>query len=509
MIGRPRRRHVIDQSGRLRHGSPATTKASGKRGQRQSIISKEDQKTAVSRWLKIAFGLVIVLAIGLGVWAVAGVMTTYSKVVDTNSTKRAPILSFLGEVKPNQLQGEGDGRINVLLIGIGGAKHPGGTLADTIMVASLDPKNKEAALLSIPRDLWVPISGNGSGKINSAHSYGEQKAKKSGGGPAVMKKTVSDILDLPIHYYIRIDFSALEKIVDTLGGVTVDVENPIVDYTYPADNMIDYAPFRLAAGPQKLDGKTALKYVRSRHAAGLEGSDFARARRQQKLLEAVKQKSMTVGVLGNPKKIGEFMTILGDHVKTDITLSEGERFLQIWKDIDESKVVSKVLDNGPDGPLVSHSGDARGSILLPRAGTGDFSEVQQIAHEIFTDPFLRQEKAKISFVNATGSTTKGQQILRQLKSFGYDVTDDTPKGQEILKKTELIDRTGDKPYTVRFLSTRFKTEAVLRRSNDSAHDIELTVGTDYTTSQTKSTKAITSPKASVQEGSSGRTTTQP
>lgn len=454
---------------------------------------------------KVIFIAIAVLAGLLVLWFLISGLMAYGKIRDTNATKKAPALSFLGEIKPDQLQGEGDGRVNVLLIGIGGQKHAGGNLADTIMVASFDAKHKEVALLSIPRDLYVPIHGNGYGKINTAHSYGESAMKQTGGGPAVLKKTVGEILDLPIHYYVRVDFIALQKIVDALGGVTVDVEKPIVDLAYPADNMIDYSPFRLAAGVQKLDGKTALRYARSRHASGSEGSDFARARRQQKLIAAIKDKALSAGILANPKKINDLIGILGNHVKTDISLKETERFIQLWRDIDSSKIVSKVLDNGPGGPLISESGDARGYILVPR--TGDFSEVQQIAHEIFTDPYLRQEKANIALINATGSPATGQQVIKLLKSYGYIVTDITPTNISKKAKTELIDYTSQKPYTRQFLESRFKTKATIRRDQSQSYDLQLTIGSDYkppvfkqikpTPKATPTVKSSSSPSVSV------------
>jgi hypothetical protein len=277
----------------------------------------------------------------------------------------------------------------------------------------------------------------------------------------------------------------LQKIVDTLGGVTVDVERAIVDNTYPADNMIDYAPFKLAAGTQKLDGKTALKFVRSRHGGNGEGSDFARAKRQQKVIAAVKEKALSAGVLTNPKKISDLIGILGDHVKTDITLTEAERFLLLWKDVDSSKITSKVIDNGVDGPLVAHSGDERGYILLPR--TGDYTEIQQIAHELFIDPYLREEKATIAIINGSGSTATGTYVAKLLKNRGYQVTDITPKTQAKQSSTSILDHTKAKPYTRKFLEARFKTTATNEKSNranaaDSTakvYDITLTVGANY------------------------------
>lgn len=491
MIGRPRRKHTVTHDGRLVAKQSAVKAGPIHHAKRSTQTFKELTRGKGFRvFLLSLFGIIGIICI----WLLVSSFVAYSRVVDRNTTGKAPILSFLGEIGADKLNGEGDGRVNVLLIGVGGTKHPGGNLADTIMVASFDPKNKEAALLSIPRDLYVPIDTRNSAKINALHSYGEQDTKKYGSGPAILKKTVSSILDLPIHYYVRVDFEALTKLVDTLGGVTVDVEKPIVDLSYPADDMVNYSPFRLSAGLQTLDGKTALRYARSRHASGSEGSDFARARRQQKLITAIKEKSLNVGFLSNPKKIVDILGILGSHVKTDLTATEMERFISLWKDVDGSKIVTKVLDNGPGGPLVSESGDSRGYILLPRAG--DFSEVQQIAHEIFTDPYLREEKAAISLVNASGSTTIGKQVATMLKSYGYQVTDNTQTGQAKATKTTLVDHTNDKPYTKKFLEGRFKVTATSDKvkSDQQEYNLSLTIGTDYKPTQVQNVK--TTPKTS-------------
>lgn len=469
MIGRPRRRHTIDSSGQLRR---TTFEPKG-----APEVHQVETRQTKGQWLKVISLSLVSLVIVFLLWTIIASLLAFSKASDKNGTKKAPALSFLGEIQPNQLQGEGDGRVNVLLIGIGGANHPGGNLADTIMVASFDPKNKEVALLSVPRDLWVPIPGDGYSKINAAHAFGEQDAKKTGGGPVLLKKTISQILDLPIHYYVRADFSALQKIVDTLGGVTVEVDKPIVDLAYPADNMVDYSPFRLDAGVQTLDGKTALKYARSRHASSSEGSDFARAKRQQKLLQSIKEKALTVGVLANPKKVNDLIAILGSHLKTDMSLTETQRFFELWKNTDGSKVVTRVLDNGQDGPLVSSQDDERGYVLLPRSG--DFSEVQQIAHTIFIDPYLRQEKARIGFVNATGNPTTGQQVMKLLTSYGYTVTDRTEKGRGLEKTSQLTDHTGGKPYTTKFLEIRFQTRATLKRDKNKPDDLTLVLGSNY------------------------------
>src|SRR5207244_10638311 len=126
----------------------------------------------------------------------------------TKSTGGAPALAK-AVLDPTQLKGEGNGRVNILLLGVGGAGHDGPNLSDTIMVVSIDPKTKDVAMLSIPRDLYVKIPGHGYGKINAANVYG---------GPTLAARTVANVIGVPIHYYAVIDFSGFKQAVDSVGG---------------------------------------------------------------------------------------------------------------------------------------------------------------------------------------------------------------------------------------------------------------------------------------------------
>lgn len=405
----------------------------------------------------------------LGYTAASAVQKITSGSADNQNA--SPFLKFFGQsVDPNQLMGEGDGRINLLLVGIGGSNHKGGTLADTIMVASIDPEHKKLALLSIPRDLRVSIPGFGVGKINSAHSSGE--SEKKGSGPTVLKETVSDVLDLPIHYYVRVDFTGFEKFIDAVGGVTIDVPKAISDPFYPDSRTEGYDPFSIKAGIQTLNGKTALKYARSRETT----SDFDRAARQQQLLLAVREKLTSLGFLTNPAKISETLTILGEHVVTDLSATDMTRLAQIAKDVDTSQTVTKVLDNSADGPLTSISDG--GYYLVPK--TGNFKEVQRIAHELFTDPYLVKEQARIEILNGTGSTGVARELELDLEALGYtivsiDTTDAAPT-------TTLRDFTGGKvPFTSRFLADRVKATVKneTRPADKTTVDLQLILGQDY------------------------------
>ncbi len=206
-----------------------------------------------------------------------------------------------------------DGRTNILLLGIGGVNHDGPDLTDTMLVASIDLKTFDTILISIPRDIWVDSI---SAKINSAYAYGEES--KKGGGKILAQSAVSEVLGIPIHYVIRIDFSGFKKAVDLIGGVDIGVEKAFDDFEYPiegkdydtcgyTEKMIEepntlgrsasasaqkliyldkngnqppegvnpyscrFEHLHFDAGLQHMDGTLALKYVRSRKGTNGEG----------------------------------------------------------------------------------------------------------------------------------------------------------------------------------------------------------------------------------------------
>lgn len=461
MFLKSRRQHIVDKNGNLIKRS-------------ETVVDKIIQPKRKKPW-KWLLLFVLIVIVGAGAWFGTSAWQALANIITKNTEKSAPFLSFLGDIKPNQLQGEGDGRINILLLGIGGANHPGGQLTDTIIVASLDPVNKKLALLSIPRDLYVKIPNVGYNKINYAHAYGEQYLKDKGGGPALTKKVVSEILDLPIHYYIRLDFSGFTKFIDNLGGIDLYVEKAISDPYYPAANMVDYEPFYISSGQHHLDGKTALKYSRSRETT----SDFDRSRRQQEVMVAVRDKALSLGVLANPKKISEILKILGEHLRTDIQLWEMERLFEIAKDIDTSQIVTKVLDNSQEGLLISGAVEG-GYYLIPRAGLGNYKEIQRLAHEIFSDPYLAKENAKIEILNGSSKSGQALEVANLLKSYGYNVIN-VDKNPKIVAKSVIYDYTkGKKPFTTKFLSDRFKAEVITQpTTSQSAAEIVLIVGEDY------------------------------
>lgn len=372
------------------------------------------------------------------------------------------LLGFLGQ---GQLKGEADGRINILLLGMGGGNHPGGTLTDTIMVASIKPQTNEVAMLSVPRDLYVPIDGYGKDKINAANALGEQK-KYPGGGMALSKDTINKTLDIPIHYTVRVDFEGFSKIIDAVGGIDIDVEEDLYDPFYPDGN------YSIKKGHYHMDGKAALKYARSRETT----SDFDRAKRQQKIIMAVKEKVLSAGTLTNPQKMNDILSALSDHIKTDMQIWEAQRLAQIFQKVDKNKVINRVLDNSADGPLESSS--AYGMyVLLPK--TGNFDEIKNIAKNIFTDSALRSEAAKIEVLNATGASGQAKKAADGLSGFGFKI-DNISNADEVNASTIIYDHSnGAKPKTIEFLEKKYCTKAIQKTDDTGAgNDITIVIGKD-------------------------------
>lgn len=426
------------------------------------------------KWQKvlIVFGG-IVLAIGLAM----AIKTFISFRRTLTSGGGAPALSC--KITPACLRKEGDGRINVMLLGVGGPNHPGGTLADTIMVVSIDPKTKQAAALSIPRDFYVPIGDVqrfGHSKVNASHAYGEQ-TKYPGGGPALTKQTLENVLDLPIHYFVRADFFGFKKAIDAVGGVDVNVEKPLYDPYYPTDSFNGTTMLRISAGRQHMNGDLALKFARSRQTT----SDFDRAARQQLVLLALKEKVFSLGTLSNPVKVQALIDTVGSHVRTDVSFGDLKDLIKIIKDVDTSSLKPKVLDTSADNVLMFGNIPGAGSIIIPKAGLDKFIDVRIMVHSLFTDSYIQEENAPVEVQNGTFTAGFGTEVSRLLKGYGYNVVKTTTAARQNHIASTILDHSGGKkPFTLNYLERRFGVKAQkAARPAGSTADFTVIVGSTY------------------------------
>lgn len=361
------------------------------------------------------------------------------------------------------LAGENDDRINILLLGVGGEGHEGANLSDTIMLSSLQPSTKQVSLVSIPRDLVSPVSDWQ--KVNSINAYAEKDNPGSGG--EVTSKAFSELLQVPIDYYIRVDFNGFSEIIDELGGIEVNVENTLDDYTYPIlgqeDNPNYYARFEhlhIDKGLQTMDGSLALKYARSRHASNYEGSDFARARRQQLVLEAIKDKLLSTRTLLNPVMVTKLVNEFNKNISTNLKAWEVLRLWEMFKDVDRTQIINKVLSDAPDGLLVAGRGENGAYILTPRSG--NFSEVRSLVKNIFatssaeivatpSKKIIRiNDDASVVILNGTwinGLASKSSALLQQ-------------SGFNILKVGNSPERTYEKTTIYSLATSSIKAESL-------------------------------------------------
>ena len=259
-----------------------------------------------------------------------------------------------------------EGRINFLILGIRGFETNDADLTDTIIFISLDQKNKKAVLLSVPRDLWIEEI---QAKINTAYHYG---------GFDLAKKTIAEVLGQEIDYMVVVNFESFGEIVNVLDGVMINVQRSFDDFRYPIagkeNDLCDgdkeykcrYEHLHFDAGSQKMDGKTALKYIRSRNAEGEEGTDFARTARQQQLVLALKQKILTRNVYFNPSKVSRLFKVFQEYLVVDINRFEYGNLALLLARIDWNQMKVAALN----GNLLTNPKNhySKQWVLVPESG---------------------------------------------------------------------------------------------------------------------------------------------
>lgn len=348
-----------------------------------------------------------------------------------------------------RLAGEAEDRINILLLGMGGEGHEGPLLTDTIMVASIQPSQGRVALLSVPRDMLVPLPKAGWRKINAANAFGE--LQMPGRGAEFTRTALEGLLGLNIPYYVRVDFQGFQTLIDDIGGIDVYVERAFSDHAYPTSNH-GVQTVAFAQGWQHLSGEEALRFARSRHGNSGEGSDFARAKRQQKVLAAVKEKTLTFSILKSPSRISNMLAELQSNITTNLQIGEILRLAKMGKSVDPAAIVHKVIDDGPASPLVATNINGA-YVLVPRKD--DWSDLRDVAAAIFevgendihaaAAPTQQPaEKPKIELQNGSGKSGLARDVAGRLSGFGFTVVKIGNANSFEYKKTAIYDLSGGK-----------------------------------------------------------------
>lgn len=241
--------------------------------------------------------------------------------------------------------------ITMLLMGVDRRpSESGGTRSDTIMIARLDPQRQRIAMLSLPRDLIVPIPGVGYARINAANAYGESAGP--GGGIALARQTVSGLLGLPIDYVVQIDFEGFIGAIDAIGGIDIDVPTELYDPEFPTMDY-GYTVAHFLVGPQHMDGARALMYARVRHA----DSDFFRMRRQQSVMVAALARVRNQNVVQQLHAVADVTGALRGFIQTDLPQEQMISLAWSFRNVAPAQVERYTLDENavqtnvlPDDP---------------------------------------------------------------------------------------------------------------------------------------------------------------
>ena len=320
-------------------------------------------------------------------------------------------------------------RINIVLFGYGGDQHSGAYLTDSIMVISIQPEQghpPQIAEISIPRD-WavnIPLRDGKSTqqRINFAYAAGmlgegPEPSSAVDAGAAVADPLLEHLLGVGMNYFVGVDFNAFKEAVDAVGGINIDVPVAFTDNQYPAGECslgnCGYETVRFKAGLQHMNGATALIYARSRHGNDGQGSDFARSRRQQQIIVALRSQIESIGGFG---KLPDVINALGDNVLTNLTIGDAESLYGLVNGVNPASVEHVSIDDTNflyDCGYPTHCG----SYFL-YANDQSFQSLSHFVGDIFPPPAALADHAGVTFVNASGrnnnATTRWASLMNEV-----------------------------------------------------------------------------------------------
>lgn len=289
-----------------------------------------------------------VLLLGVGIWAGlkakrtadnVAEMVVPTRVLPTVAATAGPTAIVAPPTALPTPVPEPDGPVNILLLGADKRPEQLAGRTDAVILARVDPKQNRVALLSFPRDLWVTVPGYGEERINSAYFVGETKIGE-GYGPELAKRTVSELTGLPVDRFVFINLQGFAAVIDKIGGIEINVPEPIDDPAYPTEDFGTIA-IHFDAGCQVLDGERALQYARTRH----QDNDFKRNQRQQQVLSAIFNTARRQGLFAQLTNLDEYTGLLKDDIRTDLTIPEMLSLAQVGARLQGENVKRYQIDS--------------------------------------------------------------------------------------------------------------------------------------------------------------------
>jgi LCP family protein required for cell wall assembly len=326
------------------------------------------------RWGPIALSIVAaafvaVIVFALYLWSAIGTIAPRTEVGDL-----VAIVTGAGGGGGVTAKIRSDRPINILLLGYGGPGHGGPYLTDSILLLSIKPASRKAVIISIPRDLVVPIPalpGNGTitARMNLAYAIGVDRQsfpnvrdrwRSPTGGGDLAAATAAEVTGQPVDYWVAVDFKAFRQVVEALGGIDVTIPEPLDDPYFPAGETTAYRHIHFDAGVQHLNGERALEYARSRQTT----SDFDRSRRQRLVLLAIQHR---IDRLGSLPPLVVLVSVLRDNMRTNLRPIELRQVAHTLGQIPADGIQQIGLD---DRNLLVRSNLPDGTYLLsPREGS--------------------------------------------------------------------------------------------------------------------------------------------
>lgn len=425
--------------------------------------------------------ILLVLLIAMLVGGYVGVKVLLAS---TGIFKGNPFDIFLNQ----PLKQDENGRTNILIFGTSedDPDHPGGDLTDSLMVLTLNQEQKDAYMISIPRDLFVKYGAacpeGFQGKINSMYGCFAEGGAKEEEGATALKKKIGEILGLDIQYYAHLNYTVVKDAVDAVGGVDIKIESEdprgILDRNFDWKCNFKCYYVKYANGEvAHLDGEHALALARARNAAGgygLPAGNFDREKNQQKIMKALREKAVSAGTLTNIGKVTSLIDAFGANLRTNFATSEIRTLITLGNDIQDDAIRSISLVK--EGEEVVTTGNVGGaSIVRPIAGLMDYSEIQDYVKKELTSDKIAQEAADIVVLNGSSTPGVAQEEANKLEDKGFNISliDNAPDGN--YEDVEIYQIGDDNPATKTKLLHLFGVKSV----RTSKPPIKVSADTDF------------------------------
>ena len=407
---------------------------------------------------------------------------------DEPTVAPTPEPTLLGTPVPSVAIPPWDGRERLNILLIGSDEQRGGHNTDTLITVSIDPVTKQVAMFSLPRDtVDVPVPpgpaqrvwGRDYGqKINSFWANNRRRSDLWPGtdrtrGYNALKSTLGELYDLKIRYFVEVNFNGFKKVIDSVGGVTINVQVPVSDDEFPGLTGRTQRLY-IPSGLQHMDGEQALRYARSRHTS----TDFDRGARQQRVLLSLRQQADPQSLI---PKLPELVAALKTAVRTDIPVDQLGQLLGLASQVDTANIRSYVF--AP--PLYSQDtcADSRGCVVLP-----NITRIKQAVKNAFSadprDEALRQtlagESAHLWVLNGTSAADRGSSLAGYLEYHGLAAS--APRGRpkgSVPSKTVVTVYNGAEskiPATITYLEKLFDVKVTTKTDKAVPVDVVVTVG---------------------------------